>query len=57
MYEALSQFAQTWGLLLFVGAFVLVLIYALSPANKAEFDRAKWIPLDEEDEDGGAREG
>ena len=56
MYEALSQFAQTWGLLLFVGAFALVLIYALSPANRDEFEHAKRIPLDEEDENGGAEQ-
>ncbi|MEM8986879.1 MAG: cbb3-type cytochrome c oxidase subunit 3 [Pseudomonadota bacterium] len=47
MYEALSSFAQTGGLLLFVLAFVLVLIYALSPRRKAEFDKAARMPLDE----------
>ncbi|MGF1543996.1 MAG: cbb3-type cytochrome c oxidase subunit 3 [Parvularculaceae bacterium] len=50
MYEMLSSFAQTWGLLLFVLAFVLVLIYALSPRNKNKFDEAKKIPLNDEDE-------
>lgn len=56
MYEPLAQFAQTWGLVLFVIAFVLVLIYALNPRNKKKFDEAKRIPLeDEEDENGGKR--
>ena len=54
MYETLSKIAQTWGLLLFVLAFALVLIYALNPRNKKNFDEAKRIPLkDEEDENGG----
>ena len=50
MYETLSSFAQTWGLILFVLAFVLVLIYALSPRNQRKFDQAKQIPLNDEDE-------
>ncbi len=49
MYETLTRFAQTWGLVLFVVAFALVLIYALSPKNKKRFDEAKNIPLKEED--------
>lgn len=54
MYETLSKIAQTWGLVLFVLAFALVLIYALNPRNKKKFDAAKRIPLeDEEDENGG----
>ncbi|MEL6360322.1 MAG: cbb3-type cytochrome c oxidase subunit 3 [Pseudomonadota bacterium] len=50
MYETLSSFAQTWGLLLFVLAFVLVLIYALNPRNQDKFDHAKDIPLKDKDE-------
>ncbi len=54
MYEMLSSFAQTWGLLLFVVAFALVLIYALNPRNQKKFDKARQIPLeDEEDSYGG----
>jgi cytochrome c oxidase cbb3-type subunit 4 len=49
MYESLAHFAQTWGLVLFVVAFGLVLAYALNPAAKAKFDDAKNIPLKEED--------
>ena len=52
MYETLSSFAQTGGLILFVIAFVLVLIYALAPANRKRFEHARQIPLqDEEDGD------
>lgn len=50
MYETLSQFAQTGGLLLFIAAFVLVLIYALAPANRTRFDKAARMPLDDEDD-------
>ncbi len=50
MYETLSHIAQTWGLLLFVIAFALVLIYALNPRNKKNFDEAGKIPLNEGDE-------
>ncbi len=50
MYETLSRVAQTWGLVLFVLAFILVLIYALAPRNRKKFDDAGRIPLrDEED--------
>ncbi|MFN0022732.1 MAG: cbb3-type cytochrome c oxidase subunit 3 [Parvularculaceae bacterium] len=49
MYETLSRIAQTWGLIIFVVAFGLVLVYALSPRNKKKFDDAKNIPLNEED--------
>ncbi len=47
MYETLSSFAQTWGLILFVIAFVLVLIYALNPRSQAKFDAARRIPLED----------
>jgi cytochrome c oxidase cbb3-type subunit 4 len=50
MYEFLSQFAQTGGLLLFVLAFVLVLIYALAPSNRKKFDHAARLPMDESED-------
>ena len=54
MYESLAQFAQTWGLIAFIIAFVLVLIYALSPSNKETFDRARRMPLDDDDQNNGS---
>ncbi len=51
MYEALATFAQTWGLVLFVFAFILVLIYALAPGNKKKFEEARRIPLEEDDQE------
>lgn len=50
MYEFLANIAQTWGLLVFVFAFLLVLIYAFLPSKRSEFDRARRIPLDEDEE-------
>jgi len=50
MYETLSRIAQTWGLALFVIAFALVLLYALNPRNRKNFDEAGKIPLNEEDD-------
>ena len=47
-YMALAQFAQTWGLLYFVGVFLLVLAYALSPRRKKQFDDAAHLPLRED---------
>lgn len=54
MYETLASIAQSWGLLIFILAFVLVLLYALNPASREQFDRAARIPLEEKDPaDGG----
>lgn len=50
MYETLASIAQSWGLILFVVAFFLVLIYALNPANRKKFDRAGRIPLEENED-------
>jgi len=46
-YQQVSHFAQTWGLLFLVIAFVLVVAYALWPGNRKTFDRAARRPLDE----------
>lgn len=54
MYETLSSFAQTGGLILFIIAFVLVLVYALAPGNRERFEHARRIPLEDE-EDGDVR--
>ena len=45
MYEALSSFAQTGGLIYFAVMFVFVLIYALWPRNQDKFDAAARLPL------------
>jgi len=53
MYEKLAHFAQTWGLVFFIIAFVLVLIYVLNPANRKKFEEARRIPLEDGDSDDG----
>lgn len=49
MYETLSSFAQTWGLMIFILLFAGVLAYALWPRNQEKFDRAARTPLNESD--------
>ena len=47
-YRALAEFAQTWGLIYFVAVFVAVLIYALWPSRRRQFDQDARIPLRED---------
>ncbi len=49
MYETLSNFAQTWGLGLFVVMFLVALAYALWPGNRDTFRDAAHQPLVERD--------
>ena len=53
MYEILSSFAQTGGLIYFVLMFAGALTYALWPRNQEKFDAAARLPL----EDGGPHNG
>lgn len=47
-YMALAHFAQTWGLVYFVAMFLAVLVYALNPRRKQQFDEAARLPLKED---------
>ena len=47
-YKMLAEFAQTWGLLYFVAVFTAVLVYALWPSRKNQFDEAARMPLRED---------
>ncbi|PZQ81418.1 MAG: CcoQ/FixQ family Cbb3-type cytochrome c oxidase assembly chaperone [Ancylobacter novellus] len=47
-YRAFAEFAQTWGLLYFVGIFLCVLFYALAPSRKQQFEEAARMPLSED---------
>lgn len=49
MYEFLSSFAQTGGLIYFVLLFIAVLGYALWPRNQETFDAAARRPLENEE--------
>jgi cytochrome c oxidase cbb3-type subunit IV len=47
-YHTLANIAQTFGMLLFIGGFLLVVVYALLPRNRATFDAAARAPLHED---------
>ena len=47
-YKAFAEFAQTWGLIYFVGVFVAVAVYAYWPSRKQQFDEAARMPLRED---------
>ena len=47
-YQALAEFAQTWGLVYFVAVFVAVVVYALWPSRKQRFEDAARTPLRED---------
>jgi cytochrome c oxidase cbb3-type subunit IV len=47
-YKAVAELAQTWGLVYFVIIFTAVLLYALWPSRKQQFDEAARIPLRED---------
>ena len=47
-YEALAEFAQTWGLLYFLVVFMATLVYALWPSLKDQFDESARLPLRED---------
>jgi len=48
-YNTLVMITQIAGLILFIGLFVGVLIYALWPGNKKRFERASRVPLEQDE--------
>lgn len=50
-YSLVRVWAGTAGLVLLVGLFIVVLVYALWPGNRKTFDHMAQLPLDD-DEDG-----
>jgi len=48
-YETLVMITQIAGLILFIGLFLAVLIYALWPGNRKRFERASRVPLEQDD--------
>ncbi len=46
-YEWLVAVTQIAGLILFLGLFLAVLVYALWPGNKKRFERASRVPLED----------
>lgn len=47
-YVALAEFAQSWGLVYFVAVFVVVVVLAMRPSRKRDYDRAARLPLSED---------
>jgi cytochrome c oxidase cbb3-type subunit 4 len=47
-HSTVSAFAQSWGLVFLMGMFAVAVTYALWPRNKAKFDRAARLPLEED---------
>lgn len=47
-YASLSSFAQTAGLIYFVGMFAVAVGYVLWPRNRERFERAAHLPLAED---------
>lgn len=48
-YSLVRAWAGAGGLVLMVALFVIVLVYALRPANKNKFDRLSRLPLQDGD--------
>lgn len=48
-YEQLSAFAQTTGMIYFIAIFTAVCLYVMWPKNRAKFDKAARMPLENED--------
>jgi len=51
-HNTLVGFAKSWGLFYLLALAIGVLIYALWPANRKRFDRAKKSIFDEDDRPG-----
>jgi cytochrome c oxidase cbb3-type subunit 4 len=47
-YRFLAELAQSAGLLYFIGMFLAVVAYAMWPQNKAKFDQAAQMPLQDD---------
>lgn len=50
-YEEILSFTKSWGAIYFSVMFAVAAAYAYWPRNKARFDRAAQIPLEDGSED------
>ncbi len=48
-YGAIATFAKSWGLVYLLVLFVGAIAYAYWPRNKAKFDKAARMPLEEDE--------
>lgn len=49
-YDSLAHIVKISGTVFFAGFFTLTILYALWPKNKARFDRAAQLPLNDIDQ-------
>jgi cytochrome c oxidase cbb3-type subunit 4 len=47
-YTAVAEFAQSWGLLYFFIAFVVVVVWVMRPSRKRRYEDASQIPFRED---------
>lgn len=47
-YQFLANFAQSVGVIYFMGLFLAIVAYAFWPSNKARFEEAARVPLRED---------
>ncbi len=50
-YDAMRQFADSWGLLAMVAFFVAVAVFVFRPGSRRYYDEAANIPLSNDPED------
>ncbi|MEM9600859.1 MAG: cbb3-type cytochrome c oxidase subunit 3 [Pseudomonadota bacterium] len=48
-YDQIAHVIKMGGTVAFTGVFVLAILYALWPRNRAKFDRAAQLPLESND--------
>jgi cytochrome c oxidase cbb3-type subunit 4 len=51
-YNAVSSFAQSWGLLYFVAVFTFVVVFVMWPSRRDRYEDAGNIPFREDRTDG-----
>lgn len=48
-YDALYEWAGSWGMMFLFALFIISIVYALWPSNKAKFTTAANLPLCDDD--------
>lgn len=48
-YNSVAEFAQSWGLLYFFIAFVVIVVWVMWPSRKRRYDDASEIPFREDE--------
>lgn len=48
-YQALAEFAQSWGLVYFFLAFVAIILFVMRPSRRKRYEEMARLPLSEDD--------